>query len=245
MILHIPHSHPVIPKQYSYQYLISEDELYEQHKRLNDWYVHELFHHLKANVIDFPFSRLFVDVERYENDQNEPMSAVGMGRFYLKTIEGKKLRYISEIARKSLDYYYNAHHERLSNSTLGRLKVKGKALIVDCHSFPSKPLACDINQDTERPDICLGFDEYHLEEKTLYLVQEYFRLCGFSVGINYPYAGTIVPASFYRKVSEVQSIMIEINRNLYMNEQTLEKKPNFELLKNCINQVLDMLYRRK
>jgi N-formylglutamate amidohydrolase len=40
---------------------------------------------------------------------------------------------------------------------------------------------------------------------------------GYSVEINAPYQGTIVPAKHYKKDPNVHSIMIEVNRRLYMD----------------------------
>ena len=39
---------------------------------------------------------------------------------------------------------------------------------------------------------------------------------GYTVSVNSPFAGTLVPMRFYQKDARVSSIMIEINRRLYM-----------------------------
>ena len=36
----------------------------------------------------------------------------------------------------------------------------GKALIVDCHSFPGRPLPCDSNQSAPRADFRIGTDSF-------------------------------------------------------------------------------------
>ena len=38
--------------------------------------------------------------------------------------------------------------------------------------------------------------------------------------INTPFAGAIVPAKHYKKDERVQAVMIEIRRDLYLNEST-------------------------
>ncbi len=40
-----------------------------------------------------------------------------------------------------------------------------------------------------------------------------------SVGINRPYAGTLVPTTFYGKDQRVLSVMIEVNRRLYLTDE--------------------------
>lgn len=243
MILHIPHAHPIIPDKYKNQYLIDEATLEKELRQLTDWYTHELFQYVRANVIDFPFSRYFVDVERFANDLNEPMAQKGMGRFYTKTIDGKPLRKLTPKDKKTLEYFYNDHHERLRASVVGRIKTQNKALIVDCHSFPDKPLNCNLVQDSNRPDICLGYDEYHFSEKRINEIKRYFEVLGYRVEINTPFAGSIVPADMYCQLDKVQSVMIEVNRKLYMDEVTLEKNDHFITLKNQISVLLHILFR--
>ena len=46
---------------------------------------------------------------------------------------------------------------------------------------------------------------------------------GYSTAINAPFTGTLVPMRFYQKDKRVSSIMIEINRGLYMNEDGSRK----------------------
>ena len=41
---------------------------------------------------------------------------------------------------------------------------------------------------------------------------------GYSTACNEPFSGTIVPLKHYRRDQRVESLMIEINRNLYLNE---------------------------
>ena len=51
---------------------------------------------------------------------------------------------------------------------------------------------------------------------------------GMTVKRNSPFAGTMVPMKYYRKDKRVTSVMIEVNRRLYMDEVTGEKLPGFE-----------------
>lgn len=69
-----------------------------------------------------------------------------------------------------------------------------------------------------RPEICLGTDNFHTSQKLLEAAQNAFSARGFEVGINTPFAVSIVPLEFYEKDARVQSIMIEVRRDLYMKE---------------------------
>ncbi len=54
-----------------------------------------------------------------------------------------------------------------------------------------------------------------------------YRELGFSVDVNRPFAGTIVPEPYYLRNSNVLSIMVEINRSLYMVEENGQRRPDF------------------
>ena len=49
-------------------------------------------------------------------------------------------------------------------------------------------------------------------------VEKILESCGYSTARNQPFSGTIVPMKHYRKDHRVQSLMIEINRWLYLGE---------------------------
>ena len=74
-----------------------------------------------------------------------------------------------------------------------------------------------LNQSLKRPDICLGDSKDNTPFWLLNKIDNIFDLNEFKVSINYPYSGTIVPKK-YIGATNVHSIMIEINRDLYMKD---------------------------
>ena len=49
---------------------------------------------------------------------------------------------------------------------------------------------------------------------------DFFTSKGLSVSVNAPFAGALVPLSRYRRDRRVASVMVEVNRRLYMDETT-------------------------
>ncbi len=242
MILHIPHSSDVIPAQFRDQFLLSDEDLAAELLRMTDAYTDELFAYPGADAVRFPISQLLVDVERFPDDTMEPMAKLGMGRIYTRTAGGRTLRRaLQPQETESLLGYYEKHHEALTNAVRTELKTHGKALVIDCHSFPSHPLACDLDQTAPRPDFCMGTDPEHtppgLIEMTRYRLEE----MGYRVEMNRPYAGTLVPREFYEKDTRLMSIMIEVNRSLYMDEETGAKKNSFGSIKMDLQRLLRSL----
>ena len=54
-----------------------------------------------------------------------------------------------------------------------------------------------------------------------------YEEAGYEVSVDTPFAGSIVPMQFYRQDFRVNSVMIEIRRDLYMDERTGLKNGNY------------------
>jgi N-formylglutamate deformylase len=244
MVLHIPHASPVIPPEVLCTFQISDEELQWELSRLTDAFTDELFVGAlpSARAIIHPVSRFVVDPERFADDDQEPMAKKGMGAVYTHTTQGKRLRLdlSSEERTRLLATYYLPHHEALTRAVSEVLKRYDMCLILDCHSFPSLPLPCDIDQTPQRPDICIGTDPFHTPGWLADILIQLFQDSGYSVEENRPYCGTIVPMNFYGANKNVMSVMIELNRRLYLNEATGCKSDDYPVLAEQLTQVLRM-----
>lgn len=105
-----------------------------------------------------------------------------------------------------------------------------KSLLIDCHSFPSA--LSDI-------EVCLGFNEDWSKPdfEVIRLVQDIFMNAGYVVGINEPYSNSISPKCSF----SYQSLMIEINKSIYMDESTLSLTDKAVEIKNLIEGVYKKL----
>ena len=239
MILHIPHSSSVIPENLRDQIVLSDDELAAELTLMTDAFTDALFTLPEATILRFPISRLLVDAERFSDDAEEPMSKAGMGMIYTLTASGKKLkRTLQPQETRTLLSLYETHHQALLTEVKMELEKSGKALIVDCHSFPNNPLPCDEDQTIPRPEFCIGTDSFHTPDELTQMTEHSLKKMGYSVRINQPYKGALVPITFYKKDRHVESIMIEVNRSLYMYEMTGTKKDSFESIKRNIRTLL-------
>lgn len=243
MILHVPHASRRIPDPVRKCFLADDADLERELLRMTDAYTDELFERPDVPMVVFPVSRLVVDPERFIDDADEPMARRGMGVIYTRMSDGRILRQIPTAADRSalLERYYMPHHRALERAAAGELARRGKALIVDCHSFPSHPLPCDLDQKMPRPDICLGTDPDHTPPSLWHAIVKAFARFGIAVAVNCPYAGTIVPYRYYRMDSRVWSIMIEVRRGLYMDEDTGAKTHGYADLKEMLGTVLPVL----
>ena len=71
--------------------------------------------------------------------------------------------------------------------------------------------------------------------RILKCVVNYLRNCGFTVSINDPYKGFELVRRHGRPAEGRHSLQIEVNRGLYMDEETLSKKPNFVIMQKVLS----------
>lgn len=228
LILHIPHASLRIP-DYSH-YLLPPEEVDAEALYLTDLYTDELFLPAKSDaVIQADFCRVYCDVERFDNDALEPMSKFGMGAAYVRCDDGRELRYLNSTQLTDIIRdYYEPHHTRLTASVDLALSRLNEARIIDCHSFPDKPLRCSFYQGDEKFDFNIGTDAFHTPPQWIEASIQFFTDRGFRLGIDEPYSGSLVPMKHYNNDIRVKSIMLEVNRTLYLNPNHSVSRRFFE-----------------
>ena len=151
IILHIPHSSAWIP--FRDGYLVKGNDMDNENILHLDCYTEDLFQHPDTISVVAGFSRIFCDVERFSDDSLEIMAKSGMGVLYEKMDNGNPLRKITpELRTRIIEKFYKPHHRSLKRVVEKQLKLYGKALILDCHSFPHIPFKRDLIQNPGRPD---------------------------------------------------------------------------------------------
>jgi len=246
---HIPHAGTEVPDAVRDQFLPYPGALWRDIATLTDWYTDELFGMPGIAVSQTPISRVVVDLERYIDDELEEKAAFGQGVIYTHNTLGEEIRReISKAERNLLvENYYRPWHLQLQLNVEQQLEQWGHCLLLDCHSFPDEPFPHEDDHDLPRPDICLGYNCHNTPQWLMDCCIDLFLGCGYkTVGIDFPYAGCLVPDS-YRGDARVPSIMVEINRRLYQQPVVREafrlgnipiKLPQFEALKNDIWSVM-------
>jgi len=96
------------------------------------------------------------------------------------------------------------------------LKQLNKCLIIDLHSYPREKLPYETSNGI-RPELCIGTDNYHTPDK---LVNEIITIASkysIETALNSPFAGTLVPLKHFGKEPRVNSVMLEIRRDQYID----------------------------
>lgn len=259
VIIHLPHASRYIPLSERAGLAIDDEELERQHLALVDDRTAELFapDGNYAYVVEAPVSRLVVDVERFREDALEPASQLGMGAVYTRGVKNVVLRPSLTAAERErlLKTWYDPHHQRL-DEIVGPMRGRIAAgVLIDAHSYPVDALPTE-NPLASRPEICIGTDPEWTRGVDR-IVKNHFVESGYTVGINQPFSGTLVP-NVVRKDPQrhtqwsfgpfalmapcrgFYSVMIEVRRDVYLCPGTHLPGPRF----NHLHYTLNTLYAR-
>lgn len=241
-VFHVPHDSTWIPDNLRHQFALSDNELADELLKMTDHYTLDLFTAgiPAEQIVRAQVSRLVVDVERFADDSEEAMSSVGMGAVYLRNHKGSALRHPLTDAERNvlIAAWYTPHHNALTTKVEMALARFGKCLVVDCHSFPSMPLPYESEQSPDRPEFCIGTDTFHTPATLADGLKDAFKQAGYSVRKDFPFDGALVPSKFYKQDNRVSSMMIEVRRDLYMDEATGEKSDQFDGIAEVVHRLL-------
>jgi len=139
-LIHLPHCGTKIPDKYLNDYFLEKIELEHNIYNYCDLYTDELFNEMFKNFdgVKNPYSRLFFDPERFENDDEEQMyKEYRLGWFYENSILSKKsLRNTNN--KSTIRQYFDNHHKELNKKTKEKLKLHDRCTVIDCHSFSNE-----------------------------------------------------------------------------------------------------------
>lgn len=214
VVIHVPHSSSLVPPELRDQFTISDDRLAEIHSAMVD-HDTDVMAAGVAQVVRFPLSRLVVDVERFWDEELEPMAQLGMGAVYRIDHQKRTLRrHLSRTEIDDLQEIYDQHHRELERAVDTALEQFGRCLIVDLHSYPHEKQPYE-QADGPRPELCLGTDSFHTSEALISAAEAAARAHGLSTKRDSPFAGTLVPMKHYRRDNRVRSLMFEWRRDVY------------------------------
>ena len=262
LILDSPHSGQFYPKNFNHQATFSKL------RQAEDSYVDELFDYavkIGAVMLKAEFPRSYIDPNRAETDfflkdiinQNNIMyeidfkpsikSEMGIGLIWLKIPPEGDDMYKNKITLDELmnrvKTYHRPYHEALRRIMNKTHKKYNKFYHINCHSMQEKATAMSTQiKGTSRPDFVIGDrDGNSCDKKFTNVVVECLRDLNYEVMVNDPYKGAELVSAYSDPNIQKHSLQIEINRKLYMNEETRVKHDGFNILKHNLSVLLNSL----
>lgn len=243
VLIHVPHSSRSVPGWARTGLLLDDAGLARELDAMTDAHTDLLAQEANrlaqrsATLFINRLSRLVVDPERFP-DEREEMLAVGMGSVYTHGHDRQPIRAIDEASRRELiASVFDPYARKLTEAVHGILRRHGRALIIDLHSYPAHALPYELHTGDPRPQICLGTDTFHTPTALRERAREAFF--EFEVGIDTPFAGTYVPLDQYGKDSRVHSLMVEIRRDTYLDEELSPLDSGITALAGSLAELLD------
>lgn len=146
---------------------------------------------------------------------------------------------VSEIDERLSRAYFPFHH-RIKQHLEARKAKFGYAVLIDCHSMPAPPVKRP--RFKPWPEVVLGDCWGSSCNSSLTQNAESALLRqNISVRRNVPYAGGFICQHYGEPEKQVHTLQIEINRSLYMDEQTLEPVPHFSDISRRLCDALEEL----
>lgn len=259
IIVDSPHSGTVLPQNFIYS--CQKDELHS----ITDHYVDELFDRAPeygAVLIKALFSRSYIDVNRRNDDidwslLDQPWpenkgeinpserSHAGIGLIPRLIKPGTPIYNRALSPDEILDrikQYYTPYHNALRDEIDQAYYNHGQSYHINCHSMPNSSAypKYKISLQKKASDIVLG----NRNGTTCcpvftHFLRDFWEDKGYRVTINDPFKGVELITAYSQPTLNKHSIQLEINRSLYMNEESKIKKPHFDTLKAECSEMIE------
>jgi len=184
------------------------------------------------------------------DDDAATMSKVrlGKGLVWRCTDDGVPLyqrRLSAREVQSRIDRYWQPYHAAVAAAIAAAHQRHGYSIHINCHSMP----AISGSHATEFPglvhaDFVIGDRDGTSAAPALSRkICDHLAAAGYSVEYNHPYKGVELVRRYGDPAHHRHSIQVEVNRKLYMDEQTLELHAGYEPLKRHLRSMVEMLLR--
>jgi N-formylglutamate deformylase len=220
-----------------------------------DLYVDELYERapsLGASVLVAHASRYVCDLNRSESDVDAGAvdAAAGMshphGLIWRLTTEGRPaipgplstLEY-----QRRLNVYHRPYHTALTRLLERKRERFGYVVLLAAHSMPSAGRAGHLDTGAARAQVVPGSrGRTSAHESVIVCPERLARERNWSVAHDQPYRGGFTTGHYGQPATGIHVIQVELNRSLYMNEQTLERlDPGFSATRDYCESLVEAL----
>ncbi|MCR9072580.1 MAG: N-formylglutamate amidohydrolase [Alphaproteobacteria bacterium] len=231
-------------------------------ERVSDWFVEELFGACTrhgAILVEALFRRAYIDPNRdtadldlsmVAGDWPDPVAVTEKTKrgasLIWKVIDGETAIYPgklpADLVRHRIETYWRPYHQTLRQALDETFERFGRVYHVDCHSMPEWGDARWGDQGERRADFIVGTrDGTTAGSAFTELVVESLRASGYSVGVNDKFKGVELIRRYSDPAAGRQSLQIEVNRGIYMDEAAITRNERFAGTKAAITRMIEDL----
>lgn len=171
---------------------------------------------------------------------------LGKGLIWRVTDEGE-LMYARQLAVKEIERRiescWKPYHAAVKAAIDAAHARQGYSIHINCHSMPEVAGSHATDFPGEKhPDFVLGNRDHSTSSEALLLyIRERLTQMGYGVSLNHPYKGVELVRRYGDPAAHRHSVQIEINRALYMNEESRELNSGFAKLRENLRQLIEVL----
>ena len=198
--------------------------------------------------------RAFIDLNRAKDEldpalidgataqRHNPRIASGLG-IIPRVVAGGKSIYRGKLslqeAERRIGNWWRPYHDRLQRLLDESQYFFGQAILVDCHSMPHEAIAGIARSGGHKADVVLG-DRFGAAASPYVVdrIEAAFAAQGLTVARNAPFAGAFIAQHYGKPTRNQHVVQVEIDRALYMNETTIEPRPDFDEIQAMISRVV-------
>lgn len=255
-LISIPHSGEQLPPEALWLHRLPQELLTRDIDRFVDVLYAPVIADLGVPSVFTQWHRYAIDLNRWKDDVDvdsveghaNPSGKFSRGLHWVKSTLNEKIMtepMSAELHAELVEKYFEPFHGEL-RGVIASLRERGSARVyhIDAHSMPSMGTKEHRDPGEKRKDIvvsdCLG-----KSCSTWYrdLVLQAYQNAGFSVGYNWPYMGGRVTETYGQPDQGVETIQVELNRGVYMDETTKELvKPRLSQVQKALGQAIREIY---
>ncbi len=234
----------------------------EQCERIADWFVEDLFGAAPkhgAIMIEALFRRAYLDPNRSERDIDLSLIEGGWpdpvdttektargASLVWRVIDGETAIYDRKLSveevRHRIETYWRPYHDALKTALDETFARFGQVFHVDCHSMPEWGDSRWGDQGERRADFIVGNrDGTTASPDFTEVVVESLRASGYSVAVNDKFKGVELIRRYSDPAAGRESLQIEVNRGIYMDETTILRSERFAATRAAITRMIAAL----
>lgn len=216
LVISIPHSSTFIPEEIRSR-MPHDDSVV---LRDVDHHTERLYRYDGATMVIAKHARVIADPNRAPDEMYTEGKQRGDGVITLQQADGIDL-FTEDPSIEEMTQWIHTYHEPFHTEL--RTAMKSAQFLIDGHSLlPFIPAWRKSIETHTRADISLGNREYcSCSAETMQFFREQYEALGYSVTLNDPYPGRYILGVYANRL-RTPGIQIEINRGLYMNNETFE-----------------------
>jgi N-formylglutamate deformylase len=228
------------------------EKLYDFAPQLGVAWIEALF---PRSYLDVNRNTTEIDVAMFDESWPDPVETepnaldkvrLGKGLIWRMTDEGVPIyqrRLTVQEIRSRIDRCWQSYHGAVAAAIDAAHQRHGYSIHVNCHSMPAvASMYATAYPGLVHADFVIGDRDGTTASPALTRrICEYLQSLGYSVSNNHPYKGVELVRRYGHPADQRHSVQVEVNRKLYMDEQTLELNAGFDTLRRNLRSFAEML----